>query len=224
MQFEPSNVPPTALISTVPAPPELELVDNFASLVLDGAGSLVGPEYEQEDCQQFLDYEWSEIDGPGGAEILTPFEPTTTVEFDVPGIYTFQLEVDDFQNENSTAMATVVVTVGPLDLGGVQTPGDCNQDGRQDVADAVCLLGHLFGGDPATLPCQTPGFDGPGVEDPANKALLDLQPDGGINIGDPLFLLNYLFSGGARPGICVDVTENECKVQVRIDGCPDVGG
>ncbi len=224
VQFDPSNRPPTAVISTVPAPPELELLDGVASIVLDGTGSLVGPEYEKDLCGQFLDYFWSEVDGPGGADILFPTEPITTVEFVAPGIYTFELEVDDLQAENSTAAATVVVTVGPLELGGLQTPGDCNQDGRQDVSDAVCLLGHLFTGDPATLPCHTPGFGGVGVDDPANKALLDLQPDGAINIGDPVYLLNYLFAAGPRPGICVDTAESECKEQVRIDGCPNVGG
>ena len=69
--------------------------------------------------------------------------------------------------------------------------GDVNDDGKIDIADAISLLGHLFGGQPA-----------PGCPDAA-----DSNDDGQLNIADAITVLSYLFAGGsvADPG-------NECGV------------
>ncbi len=80
--------------------------------------------------------------------------------------------------------------------GGVQFPGDCNQDGKLTLADAICVLNYLFlGEDPAVLPCAG------GDSSTANKALLDANGDNGagtgrIDIGDAIFLLNRIALGG----------------------------
>ncbi|MBN1422437.1 MAG: lamin tail domain-containing protein [Planctomycetes bacterium] len=92
--------------------------------------------------------------------------------------------------------------------GGLQLPGDAQQDGRLDLADGIVLLGHLFAGDPASLPCG----DGT-TDDPANRTLLDLNADGAIDLGDGIYLLNYLFASGPPP-----VAGSECR---RIAGCPE---
>ena len=63
--------------------------------------------------------------------------------------------------------------------GGLQRPGDTNQDGRTDLSDAVSLLGHLFIGSPERLPCG----DGV-VADPGNAVLLDLNGDTQIDLAD----------------------------------------
>ena len=76
-------------------------------------------------------------------------------------------------------------TVGALNL-----PGDCNQDGTLDLSDVICLLGHLFQGNPATLPCSTT---------PANLALMDCNQDGGTDLSDAIYKLAFLFQGGAGP-------------------------
>jgi len=55
--------------------------------------------------------------------------------------------------------------------------GDANEDGRTDVSDAVCMLGYLFLGEPASL-----------CEDGA-----DANDDGLLNITDPIYFLRYLF-------------------------------
>ena len=69
-------------------------------------------------------------------------------------------------------------------------PGDCNQDGRVDISDAICIFSALFaGGGP--LPC------GHGLPlDDGNRALLDWQPDGRVDLSDVIAGLMYLFEGG----------------------------
>jgi hypothetical protein len=62
------------------------------------------------------------------------------------GEYVVTLTVTD--NLGATGTASVTVTVDP----GGQVSGDCNQDGRMDLADSVCLSAHLFRGIPAVLP------------------------------------------------------------------------
>ena len=69
-------------------------------------------------------------------------------------------------------------------------PGDCNQDGTFDLSDVVHLLGFLFQGTPAALPCST---------DEANLALLDCNQDGGVDLSDAIYKLAFLFQGGTPP-------------------------
>jgi hypothetical protein len=95
--------------------------------------------------------------------------------------------------------------------GGWQIPGDFSQDGRLDLTDAVALLGFLFQGAPAALPCG----DGT-VTDPANISLLDDNADGGVNLSDAVYVLVYLFSGGPPP-----VAGADC---LQISGCEQVCG
>ncbi len=57
--------------------------------------------------------------------------------------------------------------------------GDVNADGGLNIADAIALLGHLFGGEPA-----------PSCPDAA-----DSNDDGGLNIADAIAILGHLFAG-----------------------------
>jgi hypothetical protein len=80
----------------------------------------------------------------------------------------------------------------PVKVGGRQKPGDCNQDATLNVSDCICLLGHLFQGKPASLPCAS---------DDANKVLVDFDgPDVNgvvsLNIVDAVHCLHFLFFGG----------------------------
>ena len=95
--------------------------------------------------------------------------------------------------------------------GGFQLPSDLNQDGQLDVSDAVSLLGYLFAGNPAVLPC---GNGSTTAE--SNRALLDSTGDGGVDLSDAVYVLNYLFLGGPSPEL-----GNEC---VRIPTCPEACG
>jgi probable HAF family extracellular repeat protein len=98
--------------------------------------------------------------------------------------------------------------IGPGD--GVQLPGDCNQDGRVDISDAVCLLGFLFLGSPTRLPC---GDGGP--TEAANQELLSWN-GGPIDLSDAIALLNWAFLGGPPHVLGAD-----CR---GIRGCPVICG
>ena len=103
-----------------------------------------------------------------------------------------------------------VVTVCPLSVesfGPEILPGDCNEDGALDISDGVCLLGHLFQGNPEQLPCG----DG-SVSDPANTTLLDSNGDGSLDLSDPVRLFRFLFGGALPPTLGIEcVTINTCS-------------
>ena len=92
--------------------------------------------------------------------------------------------------------------------GGLQLPGDSNQDGRLNIADTLTFLLHLFGGTARSLPCEGEmGVDG-------NLALFDVNGDGGVDVADGVYTLSYLFQNGPPP------TAGETCV--RMVGCPSV--
>ncbi|MBI4607254.1 MAG: hypothetical protein HY721_35260 [Planctomycetes bacterium] len=90
-----------------------------------------------------------------------------------------------------------------------RVPGDCNEDGRLDIADAVCVLGYLFLGEPGALPCG-----GGSREHPANLDLLDWQRDGQIDLSDGVAILQHIFLGG--PPHPLDRGDGTC---VPLFGC-----
>lgn len=61
--------------------------------------------------------------------------------------------------------------------------GDCNDDGRVDISDAICILDYLFlgGGAPDCI------------------AATNVNGDAGNDISDATYLLNHLFLGGLAP-------------------------
>jgi hypothetical protein len=91
--------------------------------------------------------------------------------------------------------------------GGLQRPGDCNQDNRLDISDGVCLLGYLFLGRPTRLPCG-----GGTTQDAGNVRLLDSNGDRQVNLSDAVYVLSFLFTGGPPPE-----AGKEC---IPIAGCP----
>jgi len=181
------NQPPVASFTATPsrgAPPLR--VDVDASASRDPDGSVVR-------------YEWDWGDGTSGlGRVLSH-------TFGAAGAYTITLVVRD--DRGGFAFATASIAVED-ESGGLQRPGDCNQDGRIDLSDAVCLLGHLFLGNPAVLPCGNGS-----LRDPANLALLDSNGDGGGDLADAVHILAFLFQGNSPPAL-----GREC---VRILGCSD---
>jgi len=106
-------------------------------------------------------------------------------------------------------------TLGPGDPcpdapppGGLQLPGNFNQDASLDISDAIALLGYLFAGSPVALPCEATGLDAEG-----NQALMDVNADGDVDLADAVYLLNFLFTGGTSP-----VAGTDC---VRLTGCSE---
>ena len=92
--------------------------------------------------------------------------------------------------------------------GGLQLPGDINQDLQLNISDGVGQLNYLFAGNFGPLPCGDGTLEGEG-----NIPLLDHNGDAAFNISDPVALLNYLFSGGPAPALGTE--------PVSLDGCPD---
>jgi PKD repeat protein len=185
----PDNLPPVAEFSADPTQGDAPLQVRFdASESTDPDGSIAN-------------YSWDFDDGGAGAGRILLHR------FDDAGEYDVRLTVTD--NDDAQTSVTRRISVSMGNTGGGQRPGDCNQDGSVDISDGVCILSHLFLGDPAVLAC-----DGGTVADPGNKALLNSNGDATVDLGDAIYLLTFLFQGGLPP-----VLGDEC---VRIPGCPDV--
>jgi len=93
--------------------------------------------------------------------------------------------------------------------GNSNIPGNSNQDTSLDLSDVVSLLGFLFQGNPASLPCST---------DAANLAFLDGNTNTAIDLSDGIFLLAFLFQGGPPPDqgqMCITIVD--CP---QSPGCP----
>ncbi len=70
-----------------------------------------------------------------------------------------------------------------------QLPGDCDQDARLGLADAVCMLRDLFLGVTPPVECDAE----------PRAAVLDANGDAGNDVSDPVYLLLHLFAGGPPP-------------------------
>ncbi|MBI4582494.1 MAG: hypothetical protein HY717_00480 [Planctomycetes bacterium] len=82
----------------------------------------------------------------------------------------------------------------------VQLPGDCNQDGHRDITDVICLIRLQFASfflldrTRPDAPCASDS-----LTDPGNKAILDVNGDGRIDISDIVYLASFLFLGSNPP-------------------------
>jgi hypothetical protein len=94
-----------------------------------------------------------------------------------------------------------------------RVPGDCTQNGRLELADAVCIFGTLFLGNPGEFPCG----NGDASSAP-NLRLLDWQADGRIDISDGVAVLGFLFLGQGSHALSVPGEERTGCVVVF--GCP----
>jgi hypothetical protein len=181
------NLPPLASFTAEPASGVAPLVVAF-----DGSGST--------DDGSVSAYAWDFGDGAEGAGAQVSHEYVQS------GQYTAKLTVTDDRGATGVASRSIVVDPPP---GGVQLPGNCDQDGSLNLTDAVCLLDFLFlGVNPSRLPCG----DGT-ASDPGNKELLDFNGDARIDLSDPVRVLGYLFLGTAP-----HVLGTRCR---PIVGCPD---
>ena len=97
---------------------------------------------------------------------------------------------------------------GDITAGGLQRPGDINQDNRLDISDAVGMLQYLFGGTAVALPCGDDVSPGSGT-----LLVLDTNGDARPNVADAVYLLGHLF-GGVPP----HVLGTQC---IRIQDCPN---
>jgi hypothetical protein len=196
------NNPPVPVIdgpSSVPSGTPLIALDSSASADGDGGA-------------QTLSRLWEVISAPPGGttSIQDPGAVVANISVNADGEYRVQLTLTDSGCPGSVGLSEVaghVFTVG-APPGGVQKPGDENQDGSFNISDPISVLNHLFAGTNPELPCGDKT-----AADPANLALLNLNGDSAINISDPVYGLNFLFGGGPPP---------EQGITCRpIVGCPE---
>ncbi|HAK95667.1 MAG TPA: hypothetical protein DCM87_11850 [Planctomycetes bacterium] len=89
--------------------------------------------------------------------------------------------------------------------------GDANADGKLDIADAIKVLGYLFGGGTTTLLCLDTG---------------DANDDGKVDIADAIKILGHLFANTGPlpapfPGCGVDPTQDKMtECDYPQDKCP----
>jgi hypothetical protein len=145
-----------------------------------------------------------------GFTAFTPFPESLGLGFFAEGENLIEFVVENGGAEpNPSGLRVDAVVVAPLEPeGGLQLPGDCNQDGALDISDARCLLGYLYSGRPSVLPCG----DG-GSGDAGSLALLDSNGDGLLDLSDAVRVLGFLFLGNPPP-----VLGDDC---VHVAGCPD---
>ena len=134
----------------------------------------------------------------------------TNVVFTNAGDYEFQLMVDDGENCNNTAVATVNVTVNP-EIGDEPQfiRGDGDNSGSLALTDGIKVFNYLFTGVGGEPTC----FDA-----------LDSNDSGDINLTDGINILNVLFLGigniAAPAGACgIDPTPDTLPACVD-GGCP----
>ena len=101
-------------------------------------------------------------------------------------------------------------------IGGEEPPegplfmrGDANDDGNRNIADAIFILGYLFGGDAA----------------PACQDAADTNDDGQLNIADAIAVLGHLFGGTGDlpapfPGCGKDPTDTDTLPKCEYTHCP----
>jgi PKD repeat protein len=149
----PTTTPPTASFTAAPLSGKAPLEVSFDATASGAIAS----------------YAWSFGDGQTG----TGKQTTHTYAGD--GVFTVTLIVTD--NIGLTATATVTVVV---EKGGAQFKrGDANMDATVNIADAITVLGYLFGGGTTKLNCL----------DAANA-----NDDAKLDIADAVKVLGHLFA------------------------------
>ena len=89
----------------------------------------------------------------------------------------------------STVSQAMAVVAGHPEIVPIMSPelfrrADTNADGAVDIADAICILGYLFGGPEDA--CKT--------SIPACLDAADVNDDGSVNIADAIAVLSHLFA------------------------------
>ncbi len=93
--------------------------------------------------------------------------------------------------------------------GGLQRPGDSNQDGHLDVGDAISLLLRIYRGKTDQLPCPE---DAP--TEGNNLLIFDINGDDTLDNTDVVSLLTFLYLDGEPPAAGTDC--------LFLEGCENV--
>ncbi len=140
--------------------------------------------------------------------------------FENGGGWNFGVQItDEFGAPVTEGICVSLNPEGCVSGGGPQVNvylGEVNGDGAVNIADAIALLGYLFGGQ----------------AEPGCMKAADANDDGGVNIADAITMLGYLFGGqpmiapdgtpitaanhpGCAPYSPDDVADVGCKVQCK---------
>jgi hypothetical protein len=161
-------------------------------------------------------YTFTADNGVDAPTVVGPQAESSAVVTLAAGVWTLSVSFDDDPNcPDAAADASCSQGLEVSEPGGLQVPGDCNQDGELDISDGICTFGVLFSGIPPRFPC------GNGLpDDPGSVALMDFNGSGGvIDISDGISLLVFLFNNGRPHPLAVP--GQELTGCVRILGCPD---
>ncbi|MBN1421149.1 MAG: lamin tail domain-containing protein [Planctomycetes bacterium] len=169
---------------------------------LSNAGETVSLLDEENRLLLSIPYEdmrpWPEVaDGEGHS--IVPVDPRGDGDPAQPDAWRASKDIDGSPGRDDDQI---------VPIGGLQRPGDLNQDGDLHISDAIAILGYLFGAGPAVLPCS----GGPVATD-GDLVLVDVNADGQTDLGDGVYLLSYLFANGPPPA-----RGTEC---IEVPGCPD---
>ena len=139
-----------------------------------------------------LDIE-ADLYGPSSDSLMTPdLRGENRVMLSETGTYTLRVHDDSFYYGGRYSLSFFFLGKPcPCSVDDGRIPGDCNQDCRIDLSDAVCLFNALFLGQVSS------GFAcGNVVLDDGRALLLDWQGDGSVDLSDGVALLNFLFLKG----------------------------
>lgn len=102
------------------------------------------------------------------------------------GNFLLSVDADSTAGININAITPQFVDCGALDVGlgmGLFLCGDVDGNGGLNIADAVYLIGYIFGSTPAPTPLESG----------------DVDCSGGINMSDVVYLIAYIFGSGPPP-------------------------
>ena len=149
--------------------------------------------FESESTGAIENHQW--LFGDGGESVSVAPQHTYTDT----GTYTVTLMVEGPGGADQVTIVDAIVVEEALP-GYIR--GDANQDGMVDIADAIVILGYLFGG----------GSDG------GCLSALDANDDGSADVADAVAVLSHLFSQGGPllppfPDCGVDPTADTLECQ-----------
>ncbi len=150
--------------------------------------------------QPILDFSYSDVAHPstdGEGYSLTVIDVQDEIEtWDDPSHWRPSQPIDGTPG---------TVDSGPDINGGLQLPGDLNQNSLVEIGDAVSLLLHLYRGQVLSLPCE-----GGSITEGGNRVLADINGDNEVDTADAISLLSYIFLEGSPPekGILCFVVED----------------
>jgi hypothetical protein len=170
-----------------------------------GDDLLVGPTWVEWDVTEIINA-WASGDLPGNYGFkITQQTAYSPCEWFVQGGYNFVSS----ENADVEFRPLLVVIPGEGPTGKRVFTGDVNNDGAANIADAIALLGFLFGGGPA----------------PVCFKAADANDDNAANIADAITILGYLFGGGTMTdpeGNTIATGEAGCRTYpaAEVDAIP----